>query len=134
MGGQNYADDEGFDAIGTLRWFGASWGAPMCEDATHIEAPTDTTCAICSTLIAPADQGVRIPHLGDAGIQPRHGDQVYAWYHLNCFLSSIGLPIEASITCPVCGIASYNPNDINHGYCGNCHAFTSRLGGPDVRP
>lgn len=33
---------------------------------------------------------------------------------------------EPSITCPVCGMTSYNPNDIEHGYCGNCHAFTRR--------
>jgi hypothetical protein len=30
----------------------------------------------------------------------------------------------ASITCPVCGMTSYNPNDIEWGYCGNCHAYT----------
>lgn len=42
------------------------------------------------------------------------------------------LPAEAafaaappSITCPVCGRRSYNPNDICEGYCGACHAYTS---------
>jgi ribosomal protein L37E len=30
-----------------------------------------------------------------------------------------------SITCPVCGRTSYNPNDIKEGYCGNCHDWTS---------
>lgn len=29
-----------------------------------------------------------------------------------------------SITCPVCQMTSYNPNDIRQGYCGNCHAWT----------
>jgi hypothetical protein len=29
-----------------------------------------------------------------------------------------------SITCPVCGMTSYNPNDVREGYCGNCHAWT----------
>ena len=28
------------------------------------------------------------------------------------------------ITCPKCGMKSYNENDIKHGYCGNCHEFT----------
>lgn len=26
-------------------------------------------------------------------------------------------------TCPVCKKTSYNPNDIKHHYCGNCHKF-----------
>jgi protein-arginine kinase activator protein McsA len=28
-----------------------------------------------------------------------------------------------SITCPRCGMTSYNPNDIRERYCGNCHAY-----------
>jgi hypothetical protein len=28
-----------------------------------------------------------------------------------------------SITCPKCGMTSYNPMDIVHRYCGNCHQF-----------
>jgi hypothetical protein len=31
---------------------------------------------------------------------------------------------EPSFTCPICRMTSYNENDIYHGYCGNCHAFT----------
>lgn len=30
----------------------------------------------------------------------------------------------ASITCPVCGMTSHNPNDVTEGYCGNCHDWT----------
>jgi hypothetical protein len=26
--------------------------------------------------------------------------------------------------CPRCGARSYNPNDIEHGYCGRCHDWT----------
>lgn len=28
--------------------------------------------------------------------------------------------------CPRCRMRSYNPDDIEHGYCGNCHAYTGR--------
>ena len=28
-------------------------------------------------------------------------------------------------TCPRCGSVSHHPEDIRHGYCGNCHAFTA---------
>lgn len=30
-----------------------------------------------------------------------------------------------SITCPVCNKISYHPKDIEHGWCSNCHAYTS---------
>lgn len=30
-----------------------------------------------------------------------------------------------SITCPVCKMTSYHPKDIEHGYCGNCHDYTT---------
>jgi protein-arginine kinase activator protein McsA len=30
-----------------------------------------------------------------------------------------------SITCPVCGMTSYNVNDVREGYCGNCHTYTT---------
>lgn len=33
------------------------------------------------------------------------------------------------ITCPKCGRTSWNPNDVREGYCGACHAFTSKRGG-----
>lgn len=32
---------------------------------------------------------------------------------------------QPSITCPKCRMTSYNPNDIEQGYCGNCHDWTS---------
>jgi hypothetical protein len=28
-----------------------------------------------------------------------------------------------SITCLICGMTSYNPNDVRERYCGNCHGF-----------
>jgi hypothetical protein len=33
--------------------------------------------------------------------------------------------VTPSITCPVCGMTSYNPNDIREGYCGNCADWTT---------
>lgn len=33
-----------------------------------------------------------------------------------------------SITCPVCGMTSYSPVDIQQGWCGNCHQRTSPPG------
>jgi len=28
-----------------------------------------------------------------------------------------------AIKCLQCGMTSYNPNDVEHKYCGNCHIF-----------
>ena len=30
---------------------------------------------------------------------------------------------QPSITCPLCLMTSYHPEDIAHRYCGNCHLF-----------
>lgn len=32
--------------------------------------------------------------------------------------------VSASFTCPRCGRTSYNPNDVDEGYCGSCHDWT----------
>ena len=32
---------------------------------------------------------------------------------------------KTSITCPACKMTSYNPLDIEQGYCGVCHDWTS---------
>lgn len=29
-----------------------------------------------------------------------------------------------SFTCPKCGRTSHHPEDVAHGYCGNCHDWT----------
>jgi len=39
--------------------------------------------------------------------------------------------MQPSITCPKCGMISQNPNDVEHRYCGNCHAFHATLSLPD---
>ena len=30
---------------------------------------------------------------------------------------------QKSIKCPQCGMVSYNPNDVEERYCGNCHEY-----------
>ena len=53
-----------------------------------------------------------------------------------CFLnikSDVGLcsfwnaadTAHVRITCPRCGFTSYHPGDIEEGYCGKCHDWTS---------
>lgn len=39
-----------------------------------------------------------------------------------------------SITCPECGMTSYNPSDVREGYCGNCHDWTRGYGTREITP
>jgi hypothetical protein len=39
----------------------------------------------------------------------------------------MSFPSTESITCPVCGMTSYNPNDIEWGWCGKCNGYTSAV-------
>jgi ribosomal protein S27AE len=32
--------------------------------------------------------------------------------------------VTSVFACPFCGSVSAHPQDIEHGYCGRCHAFT----------
>lgn len=34
---------------------------------------------------------------------------------------------DVSVTCPQCNMTSYNPNDVEWGYCGNCHGYTGTV-------
>lgn len=40
-------------------------------------------------------------------------------------------PNGSSITCPRCGMTSFNPNDVRNNYCGNCHIW---LADPTQQP
>lgn len=41
--------------------------------------------------------------------------------------------MTVSITCPVCGATSHNPNDVSNGYCGNCHDWTGAMHEVDLK-
>lgn len=34
---------------------------------------------------------------------------------------------QANITCRLCNMTSYHPEDIRHRYCGHCHIFHDQL-------
>lgn len=78
------------------RWFGQPWPkdwrvngrAPVCEDdADHIDTPIGEECIYCFDKIEEDDQGIGTPYL-QALRNP--GYQV-VYYHLRCFLTSIGI-------------------------------------------
>lgn len=68
------------DDIGTVRWFGETWNAPVNDPRTHIDAPVGRECERCRRPIHPKDQGVTIP---------THDQRVV--YHRNCFFAEMGI-------------------------------------------
>lgn len=75
--------------LGTVRWFGESWGAPVCDPRTHIETPVGMVCIGHPHLhneqnryagILSEDQGITMPG--------PDGERVA--FHLDCWLHEIG--------------------------------------------
>jgi hypothetical protein len=69
--------------IGTVRWFGDSWGAPVCEPRTHIETPVGDDCAGCERAIQAEDIGITMPSVSVADALGR------ATFHLDCFMREV---------------------------------------------
>lgn len=98
-----------------LRWYGESWGAPVCADPEdRVPTPIGERCTRCDVVIVLGDRGLLVLHLDDAGAIMRP-------VHLACFLRSVSSP--PSFTCPRCGARSYNENDRRERYCARCHVF-----------
>jgi hypothetical protein len=68
-------------------WFGASWGAPVCDEATHLPTPVGDLCTECMVEIIDGDRGMLIPF---AGMTPA----VLSSFHLGCFLRTVGVPVS----------------------------------------
>jgi hypothetical protein len=76
------------DDVGTVRWFGASWNAPVCDRRAHIETPVDQPCGACGDPIRHGDQGVSVLTFSPLRTAPRSP------YHLSCWFRVIGVPLE----------------------------------------
>jgi hypothetical protein len=79
-------DDDDPEDIGTVRWFGFPWGAPMNRTAAQVPTPVGRLCVLQDGAIKVDDQGVVIPYVGEG---PDGNDT--AVYHLECFLGHLGL-------------------------------------------
>jgi len=87
-----------------MRWFGESWGAPICETTQRHETPVGRQCAHeCGKLIGSGDSGLLIPYLGPVEGKDLAGGGVpeslivtigyapHLAYHLACFFDEIGV-------------------------------------------
>ena len=73
--------------MGTVRWFGESWGAPVCEPEDHIDTPINEDCARCRGAIEEGQQGVTVPYLTGRSGEDGWMDRL-AW-HLDCWLAEV---------------------------------------------
>jgi hypothetical protein len=74
------------DDIGTVRWFGVSWGAPVNDPRAWIETPRSAVCLGCGVWIKNGEQGMQIPSTDG-----------FVFFHLDCFLKDIGVSQGAEI-------------------------------------
>ena len=73
-----------------MKWFGESWGAPVCDLDDHTDTPVGILCAgaeqpDCPGKIREGDQGLITPYL-------YYGNWADMPWHLDCFLRNIGVP------------------------------------------
>lgn len=63
-----------------MRWFGESWGAPICDESQHCLTPDGEVCPVCHRSIRQGDQGFELPYVREG-----EEDDTFS-YHLACLL------------------------------------------------
>lgn len=67
----------------SVKWFGPSWGAPICDRDLHAARPVaDAQCIRCMKGFDVESQGLRITEMGES-------EYPTPW-HLDCLLQHIG--------------------------------------------
>lgn len=78
-----------------MKWFGNSWGAPVCDPANRVPIPLGMKCIRCGKGFGLKDQGFELPYMGESRIK-------VVYYHKGCLLREIGVVREAEVsTVPV---------------------------------
>jgi hypothetical protein len=67
-----------------MKWFGESWGAPLCSEEDRIETPVNEECFGCDKLVVEGEQGVVLPFMAD-----KNDPRTTAPYHKDCFIRGI---------------------------------------------
>lgn len=75
------------DDIGTMRWFGQSWGAPVNDPRAEMSVPLGERCVRCDEDFEHGDQGFGVAaHTSIAA-----NGQVF--FHKDCLLAEVGAVI-----------------------------------------
>jgi len=94
------SDDD--DELGTVRWFGRSWDAPVNDPALEIPIPIGTQCARCNVIFEDYHRGVRIPFVasraegGKIHVEPSG----FFYYHLDCWMYELGIEVTKEVLGP----------------------------------
>lgn len=67
-----------------MKWFGESWGAPICDASNQAPVPVGEACPYCTLSFKETDSGVILPYLHD------DKQDELAW-HLECFWKELGI-------------------------------------------
>lgn len=72
-----------------MKWFGKSWGAPVCGYTEHAATPVGEFCMRCNQLIRAEDAGFILPSIEE--IDPARNLALCTQrpWHRYCFLTSI---------------------------------------------
>lgn len=66
-----------------MKWFGETWGAPVCNTADHVATPVGKNCLDCGGPIYPHSRGLIVPYVqGDFTCTNEP-------HHTECFLQDI---------------------------------------------
>ena len=76
-----------------VRWFGDTWGAPICDPAYHVEVPVGTLCIECAKPVKGKDRGVVCscsPRVwGNWSLITPDGTFFVGSYHLLCWMEQV---------------------------------------------
>jgi hypothetical protein len=67
---------------GSMRWFGESWGAPVCQIRNKMAVPVDHLCYECGLPIKEDHRGFAIPFFGGGPVS-------HAYYHFECLMKTV---------------------------------------------
>lgn len=69
-----------------LKWFGKSWGAPICTLDSSVSTPIGVGCAGCAMSIKKDDAGLLVAAIGISmeGLPPNR-----VAYHYECFMMTL---------------------------------------------
>lgn len=98
-----------------MKWFGASWGAPVCTEPDRVATPLGERCGHCDEPVVEGDYGLALPFAGG-----QEDPRTSIPYHHGCFMEAIG--IKATYVhvlmsgFPLCGFSQALPRDWPDGH------------------
>lgn len=73
----------------TTRWFGESWGAPVCDDTPHVATPVGSSCICCGALVRDGDRGLSIARLPFPELGAETVAVIFDVVHLECWVKNL---------------------------------------------